>query len=209
MTKAICNEKQLCSNAELVSCNCQCVNMFSSSLLRIWLVRIYTSGLFTHLNNYANTLHNKALQVWILLSKKNVKVFRQLDYKWQKQFVTRSSCVLTRNLSPAIVNVLICFPLRYFEYDWSEFIPQACLLIWIIMQIPCIIRPCKFEFLLSKKNVKVFRQLDYKRRGPNGVFWGRVGLFGLNLHFYFGLLVAGKEKQHLNGKEPEKEEKGE
>ena len=69
MTKAICNEKQLCSNAELVSCNCQCVNMFSSSLLRIWLVRIYTSGLFTHLNNYANTLQNKALQVWIFAFK--------------------------------------------------------------------------------------------------------------------------------------------
>ena len=51
--------------------------------------------------------------------------------------------------------------------------------------------------------------LDNKRRGPNGVFWGRVGLFGINLHFYFGLFVDGKEKQHLNGKEPKKEEKGE
>ena len=42
----------------------------------------------------------------------------------------------------------------------------------------------------------------------DGVFWGRVGLFGLNLHFYFGLLVARK-KQYLNSKKHKKEENGE
>ena len=54
-----------------------------------------------------------------------------------------------------------------------------------------------------------FVWLDNKIGGPNGVFWGRVGLFGINLHFYFGLLVAGKKKQYLNSKENKKEEKGE
>ena len=55
-----------------------------------------------------------------------------------------------------------------------------------------------------------FVWLDNKLiRRPNGVFWGRVGLFGLNPHFYFGLLVAGKKKQYLNSKEHKKEEKGE
>ena len=54
-----------------------------------------------------------------------------------------------------------------------------------------------------------FVWLDNKIGGPNGVFRGRVGLFGLNLHFYFSLLVAGKEKQHLNGKEQKNKEKGE
>ena len=43
----------------------------------------------------------------------------------------------------------------------------------------------------------------------DGVFWGRVGLFGLNLHFYFDLLVAGKKKQYLHSKKHKKEEKGE
>ena len=41
----------------------------------------------------------------------------------------------------------------------------------------------------------------------DGVFWGRISLFGLNLHFYFGLLVAGKKKQYLNSKKHKKEEK--
>ena len=52
-----------------------------------------------------------------------------------------------------------------------------------------------------------FAWLDNKVRGANGVFWGRVGLFGLNPHFYFGLLVAGKKKQYLNSKKHKKEEK--
>ena len=54
-----------------------------------------------------------------------------------------------------------------------------------------------------------FAWLDNKIRGPNGVFWGRVGLFGLNLHFYSALLVVGKKKQYLNSKKHKKEEKGE
>ena len=52
-----------------------------------------------------------------------------------------------------------------------------------------------------------FVWLDNKIGGPNGVFWGRVDLFGLNLHFYFGRLVAGKKKQYLNSKKHKKEEK--
>ena len=54
-----------------------------------------------------------------------------------------------------------------------------------------------------------FVWLDNKIGGANGVFRGRVGLFGINLHFYFGLLVAGKKNQYLNSKENKKEEKGE
>ena len=58
--------------------------------------------------------------------------------------------------------------------------------------------------------VNQFAKLEKKIRGLNGVFWGRVGLFGINLHFCFGILdvIAGKRKQYLNRKENKKEEKG-
>ena len=62
--------------------------------------------------------------------------------------------------------------------------------------------PCKW--LHSHKRLFVISEEDW----GDGVFWGRVGLFGLNLHFYFGLLVAGKKKQYLNSKKHKKEEKG-
>ena len=64
------------------------------------------------------------------------------------------------------------------------------------------------KWVIHIDKVNQFALLDNKIRGPNGVFWGRVGLFGFYLHFYFGLLVAGKKKQYLNSKENKKEEKG-
>ena len=58
--------------------------------------------------------------------------------------------------------------------------------------------------------VNQFVKLKKTIRGLNGVLSSRVGVFGINLHFCFGLLdvIAGKEKQYLNRKENKKEKKG-
>ena len=85
-------------------------------------------------------------------------------------------------------------------YDWSElFCPLICIELIYIRTFLSDIRGKWISLRNSRKKI----------RGLNGVFWGRVGLFGSNLHFCFGLLdvTAGKRKQYLNSKENKKEEK--
>ena len=83
---------------------------------------------------------------------------------------------------------------------------------WILKVINNSSAPCAMlwfkSFAVQVTSLHKRRFVISEEVWDDGVFWGRVDLFGLNLHFYFGLLVAGKKEQYLNSKKHKKEQNG-
>ena len=83
---------------------------------------------------------------------------------------------------------------------------------WILKVINNSSAPCAMlwfkSFAMQVTSLHKRRFVISEEVWDDGVFWGRVDLFGLHLHFYFGLLVAGKKEQYLNSKKHKKEQNG-
>ena len=83
---------------------------------------------------------------------------------------------------------------------------------WILKVINNSSAPCAMlwfkSFAIQVTSLHKRRFVISEEVWDDGVFWGRVDLFGLNLHFYFGLLVAWKKEQYLNSKKHKKEQNG-